>query len=432
MSNNETISKICINNLFQQSKYVIPLYQRPFAWGEKEISQLIDDLCSVSTNTYYLGTLVVYKKGNNTYEVIDGQQRLTTLFLLLNCLKQDPPADSLRFECRDKSNTTLKNLARIIDGQTSGLEEGKLEENILQGLKTIQGRLAQEPDKEAFICANLEKVCIVRVEVPPHTDLNQYFEIMNMRGEQLAQHDVLKARLMSNLNECMRSRFAKIWDACSDMDGCVVQHFQTSDGKLTESGKKLFGDYRKQGNYPLDETIDRFLSEANSTDGNGNSVPSKTILELLNGGDPKKDNGNETQVDDEEGKLHGIIEFPFFLLHVLRVFAGDGDHDGNYAYSLDDNKLIETFFNFKSEWSPEEVLRFAKCLLQVRYLFDRFIIKRENDNNSYDDQWCLLIEKDEEPSIAAKENSHDRGVSACFLHVSQLHELADAFVDLPV
>lgn len=69
-------------------KYVIPLYQRAFAWGDKEIIQLIEDISDFDNSNgalYYLGSIIVAKEGNR-YEVIDGQQRLTALFLLLNYL----------------------------------------------------------------------------------------------------------------------------------------------------------------------------------------------------------------------------------------------------------------------------------------------------------------------------------------------------------
>ena len=67
--------------------YVIPRYQRAYAWEDKEIVQLIDDI-NDSTGDYYIGSLVVAKvkgkvKGKvETYEVVDGQQRLTTLYPL--------------------------------------------------------------------------------------------------------------------------------------------------------------------------------------------------------------------------------------------------------------------------------------------------------------------------------------------------------------
>ena len=71
-------------------EYIVPLYQRAYAWEEKEIVQMLHDILDMKEQPdakYYLGTLIVsHREGK--YEVIDGQQRLTTLFLLLKCLEE--------------------------------------------------------------------------------------------------------------------------------------------------------------------------------------------------------------------------------------------------------------------------------------------------------------------------------------------------------
>ena len=71
----------------KEAHYVIPRYQRAYAWEDKEIVQPIDDI-NDSVGDYYIGSLVVAKvKGREErYEVVDGQQRLTTLYLLLHYL----------------------------------------------------------------------------------------------------------------------------------------------------------------------------------------------------------------------------------------------------------------------------------------------------------------------------------------------------------
>ncbi|HDR1474494.1 TPA: DUF262 domain-containing protein, partial [Pasteurella multocida] len=76
--------------------------------------------------------------------------------------------------------------------------------------------------------------------VPPETDLNHYFEIMNNRGEQLEKHEVLKANLMSVLNPDDQNVFATIWDACSDMNRYAVASFKKEDrDKLFFKDKEL-------------------------------------------------------------------------------------------------------------------------------------------------------------------------------------------------
>ena len=90
------IDQKTIKELFQDSKadFLIPDYQRPYAWGDDECQTLWDDIFSFaipnedatqfndSSDEYFLGPIVTYIN-NNRQEIIDGQQRLTTLMLLL-------------------------------------------------------------------------------------------------------------------------------------------------------------------------------------------------------------------------------------------------------------------------------------------------------------------------------------------------------------
>ena len=85
---NKTISQIWDDN------YVVPIYQRNYAWGEEQITQLLQDIYDASQNeesNYFIGSLVVLLRTDGVFEVIDGQQRLTTLHLIckkLGILKQ--------------------------------------------------------------------------------------------------------------------------------------------------------------------------------------------------------------------------------------------------------------------------------------------------------------------------------------------------------
>ena len=83
---NDYVKSLKINELLDNDKYIIPIYQRNYAWEDKEISLLIQDLgnaCQKAKDNYYIGSLVVYKRENGDFEVIDGQQRLTTLTLIM-------------------------------------------------------------------------------------------------------------------------------------------------------------------------------------------------------------------------------------------------------------------------------------------------------------------------------------------------------------
>ena len=117
---NKTPKMYTIREILSTNQYIIPMYQRNFEWEDKEILQLIDDILDFQTkaegiDSYYIGSLVVYyQKEKNRYEVIDGQQRLTTLTLLATYLKSKLSMDcawyqtlNLTFECRESSTNTL-------------------------------------------------------------------------------------------------------------------------------------------------------------------------------------------------------------------------------------------------------------------------------------------------------------------------------------
>ena len=77
----------------KEKKFVIPEYQRPYAWFDEQIQTLFDDLVEYTENntkntesTYFLGTIVAYENEGGEQEIIDGQQRITSLFLLLRAI----------------------------------------------------------------------------------------------------------------------------------------------------------------------------------------------------------------------------------------------------------------------------------------------------------------------------------------------------------
>ncbi|MCI5501312.1 MAG: DUF262 domain-containing protein [Lachnospiraceae bacterium] len=132
------------NNIFDTDmKYQIPLYQRAYAWEDKQLIQLIEDISDIENGeNYYIGSLIV-SKNDNKYEVVDGQQRLTSLFLLLNCLGMQIK-NTLTFECREKSNYTLLNIKDVIDENISKLDTDRIESSIQEGVRILMMELSRD------------------------------------------------------------------------------------------------------------------------------------------------------------------------------------------------------------------------------------------------------------------------------------------------
>lgn len=384
-------------NIFDTDKeYIIPLYQRAYAWEDKQLIQLVEDIDDVSEETnYYIGSLIVSNQ-NGKYEVVDGQQRLTSLYLLLSCL-DIPVKNTLTFACREKSNYALKNIDELVHENRSKLDMDCVESGIQRGITILKNELEKPKyaDRSAFI-RKLSKVVLFRIEVPENTDLNRYFEIMNTRGEQLEQHDILKAELISFLKDRTDENvFAKMWDACSDMSGYVQMHFIS---KNNEERNNLFGWWWTE--IPCNKWSEyrKFLKDPD------NIGEKFSINEIIKKGAPRSAEYAECDID-KRVRFESIIEFPFFLIHTLKVFIATNEIKHEDASKeiipklLDDKKLKETFDNVIkygmigdkhiSDNTREFAKNFVMCLLRTRFLFDKYIVKREYANDNADGVWCI-------------------------------------------
>lgn len=374
-----------IRDIFdEQYKYIIPLYQRNFSWRREQIEQLLQDVFSAfkqnPNGKYYIGSLVVLKRSNGDFEVIDGQQRMTVLSLITKILgiNKEP---RLFYDSRPEVEEFFKAFYledgnRNIDySQTAHLK------NAIEFIKEIEldaenqiGRIneAKEIVKEgvSFYQYFEKNVILVRVEIPQDTDVASYFEIMNNRGAQLQKHEILKSFLLSKIKGKSLDEFAKIWTACSQMDTPIQKLFETEDRR------RYFGT-----NY--DEFCFTGLTEVDIKSGGGNQKPLFEILIENNSfvGDAENNSIVDPEENDDETKYKSVIDFPNFLMHIFKVMFPDENIQLNEKY------LIETYKAVSAKLDSEE---FIKNLFFCRTIFDRYIVKTFTDNNSEDgERWTL-------------------------------------------
>ena len=376
----EYVKTLTVSDLFDNDNkcnYIIPIYQRNYAWGDNEINSLLQDIKNAceknkeQDKNYYIGSLVVYRRENDGFEVIDGQQRLTTLTLIMHHLDK-LVFRNVCFEHRDESEQALSNL-----------NSEKLPSNFSQALKTIKKVIDEwENNKNEIVKFLLDKVEIIRTEVPEGTDLNHYFEIMNTRGEQLEKHEILKARLMKVLpTPIEQSLFAKIWDACSDMSRYVVM------GLDSELRKVILGsDWQKTPRVFRKEIL-RVADELNRGKGN-KEEDGKKIVDLLRS--KKKIEIKDGYLEDKyDGAFTSVIDFPNFLMHVLRIYLEEYNKDQDFTQnvSLDEKFLLKSYEeSFKD--NDKEVRKFIFVLFTCRYLFDRYVIKSSTIRTG-EENWSL-------------------------------------------
>lgn len=408
MSNND-ITQLSVRNLLGDSvDYIIPMYQRNYAWEEGEITQLIQDIIdylpskpNIPEYNYYIGTLVVFerqKDGNDrvVYETIDGQQRFTTLSLLISYLKNESTISldwynkvNINFESRPHSTKTFD---KIFKGNQSndvskGLSSEDTNTSLINGYNLIKKLLPQKlkenkVELSKFTEYLLRRVQIIRVKVPVDTDLNHYFEVMNNRGEQLEKHEILKAKMMEVLNkiknieerEQSQNCIHSIWEACSNMEKYVQLGF-TPEKRSLLFGEKDWGQLKLQ-------SFDEIRQALGDSKRETIAVCLNDIIANVQLG--KKENDLE---DEASERFSTIINFPNFLLHILRIQL---ERD----IPLDDKRLIDTFDEYllkindaTIEETIAEVKEFVFNLLKCKHLFDHFIIKREFLKGS--DSWSL-------------------------------------------
>ena len=374
----EQITSLKVEDIFNSNtdKYKIPIYQRNYAWKEPQIRQLIQDIydyCGEKNKEkkYYIGTLVVRPdKEKNTFEVIDGQQRLTTLSMLVAYLKKvsnntqesekTKLENTIKFQCRQVSTNSLNK----IWGKNSS-DDYEATDPILAGyqiltrsFEDIIGKASGNVINEEYLKYLLEHVIIYRIPVPEDTDLNHYFEIMNTRGEQLEKHEILKAKLLSVFkdNTDTREFYSGIWDACSDMGKYVCPEALLSRSQDKKQDSNDQGN-KGENSHKQDFTIEGIIKKGESGNNNGQN---------------NSQEDNSTEDNSTEDRYRSIIDFPNFLLLVLKLM---GDKT-----VLDDKKLLEQFdekiLNEKNE-ETKKVKEFFGILLKARYLFDCYVIKRD-------------------------------------------------------
>ena len=423
------VKQLTVREFLSNGQYVIPIYQRNYDWGERETLQLLEDISDYaqknSNQKYYIGSAVVFVRnvnGTTYFEMIDGQQRLTTLTILASLLKHEGKADwfkqpNLSYEHRKEADEALR---RLQEGMQS---EHPAARNIVNVYALLKKHLfpvleAKELDKAQFADNLFNQVKILRIPLPHDTQLNHYFEIMNTRGEQLEKHEVLKATLMSKLQPEEHPLFHRIWEACADMNSYVQMKFSVGNRTI------LFGkNWRKLQFDQFDSLREALFKQKDSEQKSKENSAPLTLNRLFE--DAKKGSRyGQSEVGSEgtgeQERFGSIINFPNFLLQVLKVcyhrseFYQEKKIDEQIR--LDDKGLIPIFETvLQSLDNEEEQAEFVKFfiikLLFLRTQYDRYVIKREENNGT--ESWSLkTIQKYDKNKVDYVNTFSDEGGDA--------------------
>lgn len=446
---NRELRSLKLDEVLNGDTYIIPVYQRNYDWGDVQIRQLIEDILDYSEQkdaSYYIGSLVVHPKGTRL-EVLDGQQRLTTLNLLAIYLKHRLSDNlinfqkvNLEFESRSKSVDTIQKLYKVfcIDNTKyskkdfsnllSSFDNKSTNSSMINGFKSID-RVINDifvddnvKKLEQFATYLINRVEILPVYVPKNTDVTHYFEVMNNRGEQLEKHEIVKANLLSAVQGDKQAMaiVQKVWLTCSDMSRYIQTGFST-DERAAIFGKNAEG-FLVKSYECLANIIDVKKEESEQFSKKGcidlDEALNQARSKLLQSESKDKESNDEGQSE----RFTSVIDFPNFLMQVLRIFTKV--NTDKELPALDDKKLIEAFKEVINKDSPDNVKSFIFTLLKIRYLFDFYIVKRETTNRG--EGWSLKRYKyhNNQSSYVNTfgENEEDKGVNlTCLMLQSAFH-----------
>lgn len=236
----------------KKQKFVIPEYQRPYAWGEEEVQTLFDDIVEYTQeridSPYFLGTIVSYTNDNKEQEIIDGQQRITTLCLLLralytkiekmdhtkernNFLSQIEPAlwetDELSGEA-DKRKALLE--SRVFESEynyilnnilSTGIAYNDAKDNYTKNYLLCQNLIDKYAKDEPLTFYHLinnilNKAIFLPIKADSQETALTIFSTLNDRGLPLSDADIFKAKIYNNIKDTEdRNTFIQKWQEVS-------------------------------------------------------------------------------------------------------------------------------------------------------------------------------------------------------------------------
>ena len=242
-----------VSEIFSQYfDYVIPNFQRPYAWTEEETSKLFSDLYDFYTGQaedeqYFLGSIVLYKPDEKKpfSEVIDGQQRLTTLTILLSLITSMIPKDDDYFDdfrgfiiekgspvkgIPAKPRVTIRERERdffrkyvqefhfddlfVLD---VGAQTTEAKKNIILNAKLLSDSLkksfANIDEVKDFGSFILNRCFLVQVTTSTREAAFRIFSVMNNRGLDLKATDIFKANLIGVLPPSLQDEYTDKWES---------------------------------------------------------------------------------------------------------------------------------------------------------------------------------------------------------------------------
>lgn len=266
---------LSINNVFSGRDFVIPEFQRPYSWGIEQSEQLWIDVSSFideilakerdDKEQYFLGSIVVYPDENNknVWMIVDGQQRLTTISMLIKLFfesngtyivfekmlyKTDPVTTDTLQEPRLESKVLAggdqndyEDFQKVLSSTVDGLPKGSPYKQNYEVLAEKLNEWWDEKDIESrkkALDIFQKNVVLLPIECDTLDDALTLFQIINDRGMSLSDADIFKSRIYGMHQEHERETFIKRWSALDEHESLFRIHMHVIRAKN--------GDIRKE------------------------------------------------------------------------------------------------------------------------------------------------------------------------------------------
>ena len=235
-----------LNRVFSDDYiFEMPPHQRPYAWETDQVDELLRDLRIAMDNNedaYFLGSIVLIRSSDSsTYQVIDGQQRLTTLTILFCVLRELSESkedrdeldrlvraighrfrgtkDRYRLSIRDRDNDFFREnvlmRGRISEFVQSNREYSReSQQRIFENAKALWERLEQEntETRDALAEFIIRQCYLVVVTASDRTSAHRIFSVLNARGMNLDATDILKADILGYVPGNREPEYTRKWE----------------------------------------------------------------------------------------------------------------------------------------------------------------------------------------------------------------------------
>jgi uncharacterized protein with ParB-like and HNH nuclease domain len=362
-------SNLSIADLFRDF-YSVPDFQREYVWKDSNVEKLIDDIYyelydseqPVEDSEYFLGSIVVFRDRDGTFQLIDGQQRMTTIYLMF-CILRDNirklgqeskvldnliagvTPDLQTGEDVNKYRLSLHYdsdgaafLEEVANGRTTTLKRNNIVsssvERLNRAIDTIQyfisnRFISEAKDLKKFLSIFTNNVKLIRIETPNLKNALKVFETINDRGVGLTPIDLLKNYLFISVSQRTDSNpmWQKLKGRWETLMKILYKH-QEDPIRFLRYYLMSHYDVNLQNNFPEEEIYDWFVEQ--STNYNISNEPLKFVDELIIAGEHycyftqgKNTDGTDNQYLQNIKKLQGRYRQHFILLLAGRFLEKD-------------------------------------------------------------------------------------------------------------